>query len=161
MRLARRACAVWARGGGSLGQRRWHRAGSCCCPLFVARRQPADCLHQAWRVQGEPAQRVGASQQSTAAANAATESGVLMKAKVAALVEQVAPGERVDPEVEEVLLEIAEDFVENVTTFACLLAKHRKSNTLEVQDIRLHLEKHWGMRVPGYSGAEERAQKRG
>ena len=46
--------------------------------------------------------------------------------------EQVSPGERIDPEVEEVLLEIAEDFVDNVTNWACQLAKHRKSQTLEV-----------------------------
>jgi transcription initiation factor TFIID subunit 12 len=34
---------------------------------------------------------------------------------------------------------IAEEFVENVTQFACLLAKHRNSTTLEVKDLQLYL----------------------
>ena len=63
----------------------------------------------------------------------ANESGVLAKRKINEIVQQVSPGERVDPEVEEVLLEIAEDFVDNVTNWACQLAKHRKSQTLETQ----------------------------
>jgi len=77
-------------------------------------------------------QRNASSQQQQAAA-VANESGVLAKRKIKEIVDQVSPGERIDPEVEEVLLEIAEDFVDNVTNWACQLAKHRKSQTLEVR----------------------------
>eukprot|EP00281_Chroomonas_sp_CCMP1168_P028311 CAMPEP_0206248448 /NCGR_PEP_ID=MMETSP0047_2-20121206/20377_1 /ASSEMBLY_ACC=CAM_ASM_000192 /TAXON_ID=195065 /ORGANISM="Chroomonas mesostigmatica_cf, Strain CCMP1168" /LENGTH=153 /DNA_ID=CAMNT_0053674097 /DNA_START=33 /DNA_END=491 /DNA_ORIENTATION=+ len=118
---------------------------------------------QAQLAQQQQAASLARSQQQAAAEQAASgaSQGVLAKRKIAELVEQVSPGDKVDPEVEEVLLEIAEDFVENVTNFACLLAKHRNSSTLEVQDLRLHLEKNWGIKVPGYSAAAERvtAQK--
>jgi len=72
--------------------------------------------------------------------------------RIQQLVEQVAgPDERLDPEVEALLVDLADDFVESVASFACLLARHRQSNTIDVQDVRMFLEKHWHMHVPGLS----------
>ena len=41
--------------------------------------------------------------------------------------------------VSQLLLQIADDFIESVVTASCQIAKHRKSNTLEVRDVQLHL----------------------
>lgn len=37
------------------------------------------------------------------------------------------------------LYQIADDFIDNVVTSSCQLAKHRNSNTLEVKDVQLNL----------------------
>lgn len=37
------------------------------------------------------------------------------------------------------LLQLADDFVETTVNAACLLAKHRHANTVEVKDVQLHL----------------------
>lgn len=79
--------------------------------------------------------------------------------KLAELLQEVAPGEVLDPDVEEFLQEHIDEFVENVTEFACRFAKHRKSRVLEARDIQLHLEKNWNIRVPGY-GDDPRPVKR-
>ncbi len=39
----------------------------------------------------------------------------------------------------QMLMQIADDFIDNVVTASCQLAKHRKSNTIEVKDVQLHL----------------------
>lgn len=51
------------------------------------------------------------------------------------------PTEQLDEEVEEMLLQLADDFVETTVNAACLLAKHRHANTVEVKDVQLHLGK--------------------
>uniref|UniRef100_A0A7S0SVC0 Transcription initiation factor TFIID subunit 12 domain-containing protein n=1 Tax=Mantoniella antarctica TaxID=81844 RepID=A0A7S0SVC0_9CHLO len=70
------------------------------------------------------------------------------------LLKQVAPGEVVDPAVEDFLLDVADDFVDSVTMFACKLAVHRKSEALETKDIVVHLERAWDMVLPGLESNE-------
>lgn len=85
---------------------------------------------------------------------------VLSKRKLQELVASVV-GEgndaTIDGDVEEILLDMADEFVSSVTSFACRLAKHRRSDTLEAKDIQLHLEQNWNLRIPGYASDEIRS----
>lgn len=38
-----------------------------------------------------------------------------------------------------ILLQIADDFIDNVINSSCQIAKHRKSNILEAKDVQFHL----------------------
>ena len=87
---------------------------------------------------------------------------VMSKRKLRELVKSIGidegDGETViDGDVEELLLDLADDFVTNVTSFACRLAKHRRSDVLEPKDIQLHLERNWNIRIPGYAADEIRS----
>ncbi|KAK9372123.1 transcription initiation factor TFIID subunit A-domain-containing protein [Lipomyces chichibuensis] len=66
----------------------------------------------------------------------------------------------IDCDVEELLLDLADQFVISVASFSCRLAKHRKSNTLNVNDVKLHLERNWNIKIPGYNGDEIRSVRR-
>ncbi|CAG8448197.1 4687_t:CDS:2 [Diversispora eburnea] len=81
---------------------------------------------------------------------------LLSKRKIQQLVDQIDPKERLEPEVEEV----TDEFISSVSSFACLLAKHRKSDTLEVKDLQLHLERNWNIRIPGFASDEIRSVKK-
>lgn len=71
------------------------------------------------------------------------------------LVEAVDRNEILEPDVEHVLIQLAEDFVQNVVQASCDLASHRQSQTVEAKDVQFHLEKVWGIRIPGYTGLDE------
>lgn len=64
---------------------------------------------------------------------------ILSRLRLQDLVREVDPNEQLDEDVEDVLLQLADDFVESAISAACLLAKHRKSNTVDVKDLQLHL----------------------
>ncbi|KAG9510988.1 Transcription initiation factor TFIID subunit 12, partial [Fragariocoptes setiger] len=74
----------------------------------------------------------------------------LDKRRLQELVDEIDPDERLDEDVEDSLLEIADDFIENVTTSACRLALHRKSTSLSVEDIQMVLEKNFKIHIPGF-----------
>ena len=56
--------------------------------------------------------------------------------------------ETIDEKVERALCVLAEDIVDDVVDFACRLAKHRGSNSLQRGDVRLAFEKRLKVRVP-------------
>ncbi|KAL9641940.1 hypothetical protein ABK040_003998 [Willaertia magna] len=80
---------------------------------------------------------------------------ILKKSKLQEITQQIDPRFTLDPEVEEILLEIADEFIESVTSFGCSLAKHRNSDTLEVKDLQLHLEKNWNVKIPGFTQSSQ------
>lgn len=55
---------------------------------------------------------------------------------------------------------MADDFVDDVITSACKLAKLRAASTLDIRDIQLVLERQYNIRVPGFSSDEIRTVRR-
>ncbi|KAF2007906.1 hypothetical protein P154DRAFT_516687 [Amniculicola lignicola CBS 123094] len=87
---------------------------------------------------------------------------VLSKRKLDELVRQVTGGteEALTPEVEETILQLADDFVDNVIGSACKLSKLRESTQLDIRDIQLVLERNYNIRIPGFSSDEVRTVRK-
>lgn len=80
---------------------------------------------------------------------------VLSRDRLQELVAEIDPDEQLDEEVEDHLLQLADDFIENVVAISCLFAKHRNSKSLDVKDVQMCLEKNWGITIPGFGSADE------
>ena len=104
---------------------------------------------------------------STGGPSALPDNGgrVLTKRKLSELVNSIGADEgdgktTIDGDVEELLLDLADEFISSVTGFACRLAKHRKVDSVDVKDIQLHLERNWNIRIPGYAMDEIRSTRK-
>jgi histone H3/H4 len=82
--------------------------------------------------------------------NGIDDTVLLSKRKIQELVSRIDPNERLDNDVEELIMEITQQFVKEVTEFSCKLAKHRKSNLLETKDLILGLNMKHNIQVPGF-----------
>jgi len=97
---------------------------------------------------------------SVQAASPSDSRGVLDRTRLRELVKEVDPLEQMDDDVEDVLLQVADDFIESVVASSCQLAKHRRSNSLEAKDVQLYLERCWNMQIPGFGSDEIRPYKK-
>ncbi|XP_062510247.1 transcription initiation factor TFIID subunit 12-like [Corticium candelabrum] len=85
----------------------------------------------------------------------AQKQGVTRK-RLQDLIKEIDPLEQLDEDVEEVIMQMADDFIDTVVSQSCMLARHRNSNTLEVKDVQLHLENCWNMWIPGFGSDDVR-----
>lgn len=59
-----------------------------------------------------------------------------------------------------IFLNIADDFVDDLVTAACRLAKIRNASTLDIRDLQLVLERQYNIRIPGYASDEIRTVRK-
>jgi len=73
----------------------------------------------------------------------------LVGPRIADLVKSIDPNYGIEPDAEEQVLQLADDFLDKVTKQAIRLAQHRGSKTLDVRDLQIVLAKNFGIVVPG------------
>ena len=67
---------------------------------------------------------------------------------VKALAATLTKKEVLDEKVQQSLSVLADDIIDDVVEFACKLARHRGSNTLQRGDVKLAFEKRFKLKVP-------------
>jgi len=84
-----------------------------------------------------------------------SKDGVLSGAKLNDIVKQEESigNHYLDPDVVDLMLLAAEEFIESVVDSSASLSTHRKPQnpSLEAKDLKLHLSKEWKMTIPGFT----------
>ncbi|CAF0939988.1 unnamed protein product [Adineta steineri] len=97
---------------------------------------------------------------TTGAVGGDNERFILDKRAIQELIKEVDPLMQIDEEVEDMLVQIAEEFVDSTLLASCQNAKHRKSNTVEAKDVQLYLERTYSMWVPGFGTEDPKQYKK-
>ncbi|CAD0204737.1 unnamed protein product [Chrysodeixis includens] len=117
-------------------------------------------------VQGSPSQHSPMGTQAQVGNKAGQGGGgdqtaqLLSRPRLQELVREVDPTVQLDEEVEEMLLQLADDFIDTALNAACAMAKHRHAPSVELRDVQMHLERQWNMWIPGFGNDELRPYKR-
>jgi histone H3/H4 len=88
------------------------------------------------------------------------DSHAISRATLESLLKECAPGEVFEDDVKTALLQLADDFVEEVALNSNRLAKLRNADCIDVKDVALHLEREWDIVVPGSAGDDLMPYKR-
>jgi transcription initiation factor TFIID subunit TAF12 len=73
---------------------------------------------------------------------------VLPSVNIKALTASITKKEVLDERVQSSLATLADEIIDDVVEFACKLAKHRGSNTLQRDDVKLAFEKRFKLKMP-------------
>ena len=73
---------------------------------------------------------------------------VLPSVNIKALTASLTKKEVLDERVQASLATLADEIIDDVVEFACKLAKHRGSNTLQRDDVKLAFEKRFKLKMP-------------
>uniref|UniRef100_A0A0V0J6L8 Transcription initiation factor TFIID subunit 12 n=1 Tax=Schistocephalus solidus TaxID=70667 RepID=A0A0V0J6L8_SCHSO len=85
----------------------------------------------------------------------ASQSMVFTAKSLSDLVKETDPDLQLDDETEEALMQLSEEFVENVAEKAIRLAIHRGSPVVEAKDVKFTLDRDWNIFVPGFPSSEK------
>lgn len=85
---------------------------------------------------------------------------VLPKSRLADLVKEIDTNLHLEDDVEEFLMKYVDEFIDRVINGACLIAKHRQDNTIEVKDVQQFLIRNYDIWIPGFGTDELKPYKR-
>ncbi|KAJ8949793.1 hypothetical protein NQ318_000491 [Aromia moschata] len=85
---------------------------------------------------------------------------VLTKQRLQDLVRETDQTLNLEEEVEEIILNYVDEFVDRCLNGAALIAKNRHINTIEVKDVQQFLNRNYSMWTPGFGTDELRPYKR-
>ncbi|KAL3265244.1 hypothetical protein HHI36_009458 [Cryptolaemus montrouzieri] len=85
---------------------------------------------------------------------------VLSKQRLQDVIRDTDPSLNLEEEVEEIILNYVDEFVDKVLNGAALIAKNRHINTIEVKDVQQYLTRNYDLWTPGFGTDELKPLKR-